>query len=334
MTKPNDAKEPNGTASKHLATTFAGDEGQRLCKFRRQGRRVSVNLLLLWLVLTMSPRVFAQTQTTEAPLPTFGQTTGNPNRADATGPDAPPAVVPAPEPPAAVTTPPVPVPANVKAHETTVPVPTAAFPSTGTKPNKCKWEWVRDGFYLRMLSTMGFTRFQGDGPSGSTRISGLGTGSIFAIGGSLTKGLALAGTVQGTQVTAKFNGGPFAGSTFLANGQEIAVSQKAQAGFSEIGVLVDWYPMPSEGLHVAVGAGLGFVTVVNQADNSILYGTSTAGTLLVGYDWPIAPNWAFGLALVASGARAASLKDQESGDEAGYKLTPFFIGISGSILYF
>jgi hypothetical protein len=146
--------------------------------------------------------------------------------------------------------------------------------------------------------------------------------------------LALAGTLQSTEATATFNGGPYAGATFTSNNEAVKVSQRAAATFSEIGALLDWYPMQIEGLHLGLGAGLGFISVVNQADNSTMYGTSLGGTLLAGYDWPIAPTWALGVALVASGATTPSLKYQGSGSDAGYRLMPYSIGVGVSLLYY
>jgi hypothetical protein len=87
--------------------------------------------------------------------------------------------------------------------------------------------------------------------------------------------------------------------------------------------------MASEGLHVGLGGGLGMVAVANQADEHTYAGTSVAGALVVGYDWPIAPAWAFGLALVATGATRASLKDQQADQDSGYQLAAYTIGLSG-----
>jgi hypothetical protein len=209
-----------------------------------------------------------------------------------------------------------------------------ATPPAAAKPKKCKWEWSRDGFYLRMLTSVGFARLSGDGPTGSASISGFGGGSIIGIGTSLTKGLVLAGNLQSTQVSARFKGGPFADSTFVANGRTLDVSQKASGALAGIGVLVDYYPMQSEGLHVGLGAGVAFLSVANQADDSIMTGKGATGTLLVGYDWPIGPSWALGLTLVASSSTSAKLKYQEPDEDSGYRLSSFSLGISGSILYF
>jgi hypothetical protein len=283
-------------------------------------------LVLLSFVLTLSPQALGQTAPTEAAPPTADPASGTPGPTADAPAAAPAAAAPAPT-PAMVTPPPAPAPAITPAPAPAAPVPDA-------KPKKCKWEWVRDGFYFRMLTAVGYGSLSGDGPTGSARISGFGSGSLIGIGGSIMKGLVLAGALESTQVSGTFKGGPFAGATFTANGQVLGVSEKASGSLSGIGVLVDYYPMQTEGLHVGLSAGVGFAAVMNQADDSILTGKSATGTLLVGYDWPISPNWALGLTLMAMGSTAAKLKYQDADGDSGYKLSSFFLGLSGSLLYF
>ena len=142
-----------------------------------------------------------------------------------------------------------------------------------------------------------------------------------------------AATAQSTQVTGTFNGGPYADAKFTTSSGTMAVTQKASATHSHIGVLVDWFPLEKEGLHVGGSVGFGAVTVTTFADDSTSTGTGAAGSLLVGYDWPIAPNWALGLSLVATGSTRMTLKDQDS-NETGYKLKPYSVGLVASFLYF
>jgi hypothetical protein len=294
-------------------------------------------LALLSLVLTISPWAFGQTTSDEESSSPSGPASDVPPSTETTaasGPAAPAAVVsaPAPEPPATAPQPQSPVPPPVP-----VAIPPAAPANTeapAAKPRKCKWEWVRDGFYFRMLTSVGFASLSGDGPTGSARISGLGSGGIIAIGGSLTKGLVLAANLQNSAVSGKFTGGPFPDATFSANGQTLDVSEKANGTVAGMGVLVDWYPMQNEGLHVGLGGGASFVSVVNQADNSTLFGTSAMGTVLVGYDWAISANWALGLTLVASSSTKAKLKYQDADSDSGYRLSAYSMGLSASILYF
>jgi len=291
-----------------------------------------LKLMPLLLVLTLSPRAFGQT-TSDEESPS-GPVSDAPAPTEPPGPATPAAVVPAPAPapPATATQPQSPAPSPVPVATPSAPPASTAPPAA--KPRPCKWEWIRDGFYLRMLTTTGFASMSGDGPMGSASISGFGSGGIIAIGGSLTKGLVLAANLQSTVVSGKFEGGPFPDATFTANGRTLGLSQKASGTVSGMGVLVDWYPMQNAGLHLGVGGGVGFVMVVNQADESSMSGRSASGMLLVGYDWAIAPDWALGLALVFSGSTSAKLKHQDPDEDSGYKLSSSAWGISASILYF
>jgi hypothetical protein len=300
-------------------------------------------LALLSLVLTISPWAFGQTQGSEESPGTPDHASDTPAKTEVTSPAAPAAEAPAPAPEEAPATTaattsqpaapePTPPPAPVAAPSAPpAPPPPPPLPA---KPRECKWEWVRDGFYLRMLTTMGFASMSGDGPTGSARISGFGSGGIIAIGASLTKGLVLAANLQSSVVSSKFEGGPFADATFTANGKTLNLTQKATGTVSGLGVLVDWYPMQDAGLHVRLGGGVGFVAVSNQADESYMVGRSASGTLVLGYDWAVSPNWALGLAFVISGSTSAKLKYQDTDEDSGYKLSSSAWGISASILYF
>jgi hypothetical protein len=321
-------------------------------KPRRRAHRAPAVLGLIVAVLAVPLVGLGQTKAPDKQLPTFSQTADAPQPGPAPSSAAPPQPAAAPPPaaasqPASADGPPEairPEPAPAAAPPTAVPpqpAPVAAPPAPAAnaqiapaKPRKCTWDWVRQGFYLRIMSIVGYARFGGDGPAGSARVAGLGTGSIIAIGGSLGHRLVLAGTMQATEVTGKFNGGPYAGATFASGEGAVAVTDKARVASSQLGALVDWYPLQAEGLHVGLSVGVGSLVLTNQADDSTTYGNSVAGTLLVGYDWPISPTWALGLALVASGSTRATLKKRDSGDENGYKLAPLFVGLSGSILLF
>jgi hypothetical protein len=194
--------------------------------------------------------------------------------------------------------------------------------------------WMRDGFYLRIFDGVGYGVLTGDGPAGSASVSGLGSISSLAIGGSVARRLVLAFLIQAVNISGEFEGGPFADATLSVDGDQMPASETASATATTLGGFIDWYPMESSGLHLGLGAGLGLVMLVNGADDSTSFGSGGGATLLVGYDWPVARTWALGIALVASGATSASLKDSESGDDIDYQLAPFSVGLSASILYF
>src|SRR5512140_3572809 len=102
-----------------------------------------------------------------------------------------------------------PVASPVPAHPTQPP--TAARPAAVTlpvaRPRDCSNpEPWRDGFYLRFVQGTGYAKFHGTGPRGTLSGSGLGSHSTVAIGGGLTRGLALAGTIQSTMIEANLEG--------------------------------------------------------------------------------------------------------------------------------
>jgi hypothetical protein len=193
---------------------------------------------------------------------------------------------------------------------------------------------AREGFYLRLAYGPGIATFRGQGPNGAASISGLSSSTTIAIGGSLTRGLVLAGTLQSTQTTARFNGGPFAAASITNDGSTLSATNRASASLSEIGAIVDWYPMPRYGLHSGLMAGLAMVSVTNLADNSSLRGAKLAASVFIGYDWSISRYWAMGLELLGSGGPKASLRAGRSRVDSGYELAPMALGIAATIVYF
>jgi hypothetical protein len=147
--------------------------------------------------------------------------------------------------------------------------------------------------------------------------------------------VVLAGTIQAAEVSGKVKGGPYAHATFIFNGEDVKVSQQATATLSQIGALVDWYPELTSGpqLHAGLSAGLGMISISNQADDKKSYGLCGSATLFGGFDWALGSVWAVGLGIVATGSTSASLKDRHS-NKTGYKFMPLSIGVVASILYF
>ncbi len=187
---------------------------------------------------------------------------------------------------------------------------------------------------MRIGSGLGDVHMAGNGPKGTASLSGLGSNELIALGGSIVRGLVLAGAIQGSSITTTFTGGPFVDEKVTSNGGSLTASPKADASFSALGLLVDWYPDPSDGWHVGLTAGVGFTSIKNHADDSVMTGTSTAGNVFGGYDWAIGPQWSIGLALVAGGALSASMKDSSQQPDTGYRLRSYSLGLSASFLYF
>lgn len=187
---------------------------------------------------------------------------------------------------------------------------------------------------MRVVSGPGFVSMAGDGPNGKVSLKGLGTGAIIAIGGSIGHGLVLGGTLQASDLTAKFNGGPFIDATVTAQGKTVSATDKAMIGTSGLGLLIDWYPSMSAGWHTGLSLGVGFTSVQNLADDSTMVGTSAAGNLFGGYDWSIGRDWSLGLDLFVAGTTSATMKDSKDATDTGYRLRSFCVGLGGSILYF
>lgn len=284
-----------------------------------------IRVVLTMVLLTVAPNALAQTEQPEdLPVLSGGVTSARQQPATA-------------EPPPASGTEALPH-AHTPALPTAAalePGPQAAPPlSASVGPSGCIGSCSRGGFYFRLSTGIGYASLAGDGPDGSASLSGLGNRFSLTFGGDVAPGLVLAGTLQGSSLTSDFDGGPLTGAMLATDDGSVEASAKADAASAQLGVLVDWYPRPAGGWHAGVSAGLGVATVVTRADDEIMLGTSVAGSLFGGYDWSIARSWSVGVALVASGASSASMKDESGERDLGYDLRSVFFGVEGSLLYF
>ncbi len=299
---------------------------------------------LLTLIACLSLTSLAGAQTTTTGQPPLSQSPA----AGAGSENPPPTAAPLPPPDiqTGIASPAPPGPAAPVAPAAFEAVSAAAPPSTQNPPtppaaevprsrtHDCSRNWIRDGFYMRIGSGLGDVHIAGNGPKGAASLHGLGSNELIAIGGSIVRGLVLAGAIQGSSTTTTFEGGPFVDEKVTSNGGSAAASSRADASFSALGLLVDWYPNPSDGWHVGLSAGFGFTSVKNRADDSTMTGTSAAGNVFAGYDWAIGPAWSIGLSLVGGGALSASMKDSSDQPDTGYRLRSYSLGISASFLYF
>lgn len=227
-------------------------------------------------------------------------------------------------------------PAATAAATSSAPATTPAAPPPALVPKteEPKTEWLRDGFYFRMLSGTGYMSLRGDGPTGTASVAGVGSNSLIIIGGSIARRWVFAGSLLANQVSGKFKGGPYQDAALTYKSETLDLNKNATVGLVGIGALVDWFPLESAGLHVGLGAGLGMISVINELDKTSQFGTTGLGTLIVGYDWSISRAWALGLALVGTGSSKATLKHAKTSNESGYSMTPFSLGVSGSLLFF
>jgi len=230
-------------------------------------------------------------------------------------------------------------PTATTATATPTPTPTpTTTPTTTTTPScPCPPPPRHDGFYFRVSSGFAYSSVFGDGPNGSASVSGLGSLASLAIGGTLAPGIVLAGTLGGGTTTHKFQGGPFANATIAGGSGPPAMVQASgdgSASLFEVGVLLDWFPDPTKGLHLGGSVGLGGAAITNQADGSKMAGIGAAGALFFGQDWWIGTGWSLGVEGVATGATPREQIKDSSGTDTGYRLTPLALGVEISLLYY
>jgi hypothetical protein len=280
-------------------------------------------------VLAAAPSAWAQT-VPAAPLPPL------PSDATASPPQAPGA----PGPDAAIAPPaPIAPPADATPPPSASPRPPLLLAAPSDSPERSWHRRLRhDGFYLAAASGIGLVGVWGSGPNGSASISGFGSSSTFAIGGSLAPGISLAGVIQGGTTNGTFNGGPTITATTMhvVNGQPTAtpstLSGHATGSIFLLGVQVDWYPRPEDGWHVGAAIGLGGASVTDDAGNSST-GGSIAGSVFGGYQWWIGPAWSLGLLGVVTTAPSVKLDDTNNND-TGYRLMPASVTIQTELLYY
>ncbi len=174
---------------------------------------------------------------------------------------------------------------------------------------------VHDGFYLRLAAGFGVfdERLQsGDlenGGSIEARNRGMSSLTDLAIGGTVARGWVIGGVIYASDLIA---------STLRISEAGAVLPAELDAGLrsvSLIGPFVDWYPHPSEGLHVRLTLGLATLTprlIGHPATQRSEYLAVGGGLALgVGYDWWVADEWSIG---VMSQLGAAFLKGKDDSD--------------------
>jgi hypothetical protein len=133
-------------------------------------------------------------------------------------------------------------------------------------------------------------------------------------GGTVWRGLVIAGTIGTTTMRAKFQGRP-------ADAED-----RATLALLNLGVVADWYPQPTGGWHVGAGIGLGALTLsAGGVPDSA--GVSFAGRIFGGYDWWIGPQWSLGLMAIVSATPSASML-VDGGDKNGYRYHTITAGLA------
>lgn len=171
-----------------------------------------------------------------------------------------------------------------------------------------------DGFYFRAGAHIGYLTIFGNGGAGHASVSALGVTSWTAIGGTPARGLVVSGVFELTVANGPLRGYP--------GEPDVDVTS---AG---LGALVDWFPNPEDGWHLAGAAGFGDLTVgSNPWSGGVVFGSVTGG-----YDFWIGPEWSFGLGAFATITNSASMRDS-NGQDTGYRFMLFAAGISYGMLF-
>jgi hypothetical protein len=165
---------------------------------------------------------------------------------------------------------------------------------------------LHDGFYFRYSLGLSYVQATGRGPSGSVAVSGAGIGEMLALGGTPAPGLVVGGAAVSHL------------APLTANGSRLLLSE------ATYGILLDWFPDPTDGWHVGGTIGLGFVGYGNAR------GYSPGASLLAGYDFWIAPQWSLGAVLVATWAPETSVLD--AGALGPAELMPAAFAIEATVL--
>jgi hypothetical protein len=150
-----------------------------------------------------------------------------------------------------------------------------------------------DGLYLR--GALGFSayqdRFQSDTLDGM--ITGIGTASEFAVGGTVSRGLVLGGGIYSTSVLAW---------ALLPEDRNVplpAELEPTSANFSLIGPFVDYYFDPRRGFHLQGALGFAALTGLrfDQGGRMDTDYAAFGGGLMVGlgHEWWVGDEWSLGV---------------------------------------
>jgi hypothetical protein len=99
-----------------------------------------------------------------------------------------------------------------------------------------------------------------------------------------------------------------------------------------LGVLADWFPMPTRGWHVGAALGLGGDTVTDDAGRT-MNGASVTGSVFGGYQWWLGSNWSLGIEGTVSVAPQLTMHDAD-GKDTGYQMMPLSAGAQFLLLYY
>jgi hypothetical protein len=144
-----------------------------------------------------------------------------------------------------------------------------------------------DGFYLRMALGGGYL-------SDSEKVS---NGLDFTIkGGAATADVALGGTPAPGLVIGGAVSAVVASSPTIESGDVSVTASGVDMNLSLVGLLVDYYFVPTGGLHAQGTVGYGELSLSDDSGNTTTQNPSgPAFNLGVGYEWWVEEQWGIGL---------------------------------------
>ncbi len=153
--------------------------------------------------------------------------------------------------------------------------------------------FTHEGFYLQMTLGGGYLRSSASFPlSGSNEdvsyYGGAVNGSLW-IGGSLVPGFVLGGGTLGAIAIS-----PSAKVTYQGQSETGTSNSSTSLQLNMIGLISDYYPNPSKGLHFQ--ALLGYAVMSLNDHNSSNYSASGLGVMGgVGYEFWVSEEWSIGV---------------------------------------
>jgi hypothetical protein len=180
------------------------------------------------------------------------------------------------------------------------------YPGAPSAPPPEPGAYLHDGLYVRYSIGPSYVEATGDGPSGTVTAGGPGVSEILAIGGTPGPGLVVAGAAISN----------LAAPTVAGTQRFVTVAT--------YGLLVEWFPDPRTGWHLGGAAGLGFLGYGDARAYSV------GGSLLAGYDFWVAAQWAVGALVTATATPRASLQNGDPGDPPS--MMPAAIAIEATVI--
>jgi hypothetical protein len=171
-----------------------------------------------------------------------------------------------------------------------------------------------DGFFLRFGLGVGYFSSSGTisvsgGPESKYKVKGTGLALDISIGGAIASGVILAGTITATSAS---------NATQSADGYP---DYSSSASLSALGVLVDVYPNPTDGLHFGGAlslAGVSYNDTRNNSSDDTRQGGAISGHF--GYEWWVGTDWSLGVMGRITYAHATRRIDTALGTTTSYSL--------------